>query len=121
MLGIDTCSVGVNTTVNIQNAYYIPELLDWADDVGIHYHSLNLLVLPAYLSLSNVMPGYVKPTIEKLKTYKDQSKVQHIIDCLEQSNPTDGDEFFSYMDYKDKIRNEKFSESHPEVSAILKK
>lgn len=121
MLGIDTCSVGINTTVNIQNAYYIPELLDWADEVGIHYHSLNLLVLPTYLSLSNVMPSYVKPTIEKLKTYKDQSKVQHIIDCLEQSNPTDGDEFFSYMDYKDKIRNEKFSESHPEVSAILKK
>jgi len=113
--------VGINTTVNIQNVYYIPELLDWVESLHLSYHSLNVLDDPYFMSIHSVVPSFIEPTITKLKTYKDQSKVQHIIDCLEQSTTTSGDELFAYMDHKDNIRRQDFTKSHPEVSAILKK
>lgn len=121
MIDQPSCQVGINTTVNIQNVYYIPELLDWAESLNLSYHSLNVLDDPYFMSIHSVVPSFIEPTITKLKKYKDQSKVQHIIDCLEQSTTTSGDELFAYMDHKDNIRRQDFTKSHPEVSAILKK
>ena len=112
---LPNCSIGINTTVNIQNVYYLPELLEWAKTTQISYHHLNVLNSPKFLSIYSLVPSFKELVIDKLETVDNQD-IQRILNIVRNSSISDGKEFREFMQHKDKIRKDNFAASHPEVA-----
>jgi MoaA/NifB/PqqE/SkfB family radical SAM enzyme len=112
---LPNCSIGINTTVNIQNVYYLPELLEWAKTTQISYHHLNVLNSPEFLSIYSLVPSFKELVIDKLETVDNQD-IQRILNIVRNSSISDGKEFREFMQHKDKIRKDNFAASHPEVA-----
>jgi MoaA/NifB/PqqE/SkfB family radical SAM enzyme len=110
--------LGINTTVSIQNVFYLPELLSWLDQKQIDHHHFNVLNFPAHLSVQNLTPTAKNLVLKKLKSCND-NRLDMIINFVEQSITSDGKEFCLFMKNKDQLRNENFAISHPEIAEAM--
>jgi organic radical activating enzyme len=110
--------IGVNTTVNIQNVFYLPELLAWLDTKQLDHHYFNILHTPHFLSIFNMTLDAKHLVLSKLKSCNDQ-RLTSIITTIEQAETCDGKEFVKYMQHKDLLRKENFKSSHPEIAQAM--
>jgi MoaA/NifB/PqqE/SkfB family radical SAM enzyme len=110
----------VISTVSNLNIFYIPELLNELEHMNLPWF-LNTLDHPNYYAIVNLPVAVKSKVIEKLKTYKDVSKIQFLINMLE--NPEDlscWEKFKFWTREKDTYRKESFAKTYPEFYAILK-
>ena len=118
----NTLKIGVNTTVNIQNVLYLPELIDWFNQQELDYH-LNTLQEPTYLSIEQLTARAKELVLDKLiradLTEKDKSKLTDVITRIQQSTGSDGKMFCKKIKEKDIIRNENFSISHNDIANAM--
>lgn len=117
-------TLGVSITVNIQNIYYIPELISWLLDQGINDYYFNLLHHPTYLAIGN-LPESARPTVvAKLKNSKlpaeHQQQMEFLINLVSNiTYPGSSEEFKKHTAILDQLRKESFAEVHPEIAELM--
>jgi len=115
--------LGVSITVNIQNVLYLPELVEWINQQGIDHYFFNILLGPEYLSIDQLTPQAKQLVLDRLTRCQlsntDQDRLQFVIECVQNSITSDGQEFCQHMQAKDRLRNENFVLTHKEIALAM--
>lgn len=111
-------------TVNIQNVYYLDELLAWADTKNFGSIYFNLLQSPSHMCISHMTPSAKELVLSKLKTTfwtsdKYQKEIDSLIKFIESGPGSNGTEFLNKMKITDKYRKQSFLESHTEIAQAM--
>jgi MoaA/NifB/PqqE/SkfB family radical SAM enzyme len=107
-------------TVGSLNVYYLPETLTELERLGLPSF-LNTVFGPDYYGIEHLPIAIKSKVVEKLQTYKDITKVQFVINML-QNTPENLDvwnEFKFWTKEKDAYRKESFAEVCPEYYKII--
>jgi sulfatase maturation enzyme AslB (radical SAM superfamily) len=122
----NSCSsleVGVSITVNIQNIYYLPELITWLKHKGVTHYYYNWLSRPDWLNLDSLTITAKNMVIEKLSSTKftgeDQHKLNAVISKVSKSSTSDGRKFCEEMKKLDLIRSQTFNLTHKEIAEAM--
>lgn len=111
-------------TVNIQNVYYLDELLAWADTKGFDNIYFNMLHSPDHMSIQQMTPAAKDLVLNKLKTTFWTSKfyqkeIDNVIRFIENGPGSDGKEFLRRMKQTDNYRNQSFKDTHLEIALAM--
>ena len=111
-------------TINIQNVYYLDELLAWADTKGFGSIYFNMLHSPEHMNIQNMTPAAQELVINKLKTTfwrtdKYQQEIDNVIKFIELGQGNDGAEFLRQMKRTDAYRKQNFADTHPEIARVM--
>jgi MoaA/NifB/PqqE/SkfB family radical SAM enzyme len=111
-------------TINIQNVYYLDELLDWADTKHFGSIYFNMLHSPERMSIQHMTPEARELVLNKLKTTfwkstKHQQEIVNVIKFIENGAGSDGKEFCRQMKQTDEYRKQNFMLTHPEIAQAM--
>lgn len=111
-------------TVNIQNVYYLDELLAWADTKPFDSIYFNMMHAPEELSIAYMTPEAIELVLNKLKSIFwggkfYQQEINNIIQFIENGPGSDGSEFLSKMKRTDDYRKQNFMDTHPEIAKAM--
>jgi len=107
-------------TVNMQNIFYIPELLDFLHPFGWTIH-FNLLTEPKQCSIENITVETQQEILNKFqKSHYLPHYLSSLIHSIENIEPGDGSGFRSWIAEKDRTRTPKYSEVHPEMAKLMR-
>lgn len=111
-------------TVNIQNVYYLDELLDWADTKNFGDVFFNMLHSPMEMSIQNLTPDAKNLVINKLQSVEWKSKkykkeIDNVIQFINNGSGSDGRQFKNKMMITDKYRGQNFKDTHPEIAQAM--
>ena len=118
-------SFGIFTTVSIQNVFYIPEIINWYETKKFDSLLFNVLSSPAQLSITNMTDSLAMLVLNKLRTLDSgqikKYKIENIINLIETSNTEKNsiEPFVKFMLKLDKMRNQQFEISHPEIANAI--
>lgn len=103
-------------TVNIQNVYYLPELIDWANTQNFSESlTFNILRLPAELSIHNLPKAVKEVVANKLSKYPVLNPVLNYMF----RDPTASVNVFEYLTRLDQNRKVSYFQTHKEFAKIL--
>lgn len=105
------------TTINIQNVYYLPELLDWANNLNVTV-LLSNLNNPRCLDIDKMTPVAKRIVVDKLSQHPDP-RLKDIAHRVSKSSGSDGKEFLEYMLGLDQQRQQNFASSHQEIASAM--
>lgn len=121
-VNIDVC---VCVTVNTLNIYYMPEIVEYMDTLGIHYY-VNFLHGPPYYNVRNIREDVKQKIVDKYAKYEPrnvqtQENLQKVLSFMKGHISTKGhwDEFINYTKAKDEYREENFSLTFPEWNGVI--
>lgn len=111
-------------TINIQNVYYLDELLTWADTKEFGSIYFNMLHSPNHMSIQYMTPEAQELVLNKLKTtfwttIKHQQEIDRVIKFIELGQGSDGAEFLRQMKQTDAYRKQNFADTHPEIARAM--
>jgi MoaA/NifB/PqqE/SkfB family radical SAM enzyme len=111
-------------TVNIQNVYYLDELLAWADTKNFGSIYFNLLQSPSHMCVSHMTETAKELVLNKLKTTfwtsdKYQKEIDSLIKFIESGPGADGQEFLTKMKITDEYRKQSFLDTHYEIAKAM--
>ena len=111
-------------TINIQNVYYLDELLAWADTKGFGSVYFNMLQSPERMNIQRMTPQAQELVLNKLKTHfwtstKYQQEIDNVIRFIENGTGSDGTEFVKNMKQTDAYRKQNFLDTHPEIARAM--
>lgn len=114
-------------TVNVQNVYYLDQVIDWFETKQFNKLIFNLLDQPKILSITSINNDLLDVTISQLEKIPVDKRIRYsvnsIIDLLkhEKNSVESLDQLADYMLKLDSIRNQKFSQTHSEIANIIYK
>lgn len=124
---LSNMKLSIFPTLNLQNIYYLPELIDWAENRNFDSINLNLLDTPKYLSIMHMESELTDLVVKKLSKIDIKRQIKHninnIIKLLTRETKR-GDYMNQTRDYMlrlDRIRNQNFANSHKEIADIVYK
>ena len=106
-------------TVSILNIYYVPEILERLDNLGLPSF-LNNINGPDYYDIQYLPWTIKQAVIEKLKQFSDVNRIKFLINTL--NNPEDlkhWEDFKFWTRAKDEYRKENFAQTYPEFYHII--
>jgi hypothetical protein len=111
-------------TVNIQNVYYLDELLEWADTKPFDSIYFNMMHSPDHMSIQYMTTDAKVLVLDKLKSifWKSefyQQEINNIIKFIEHGPGSDGAEFLFKMQRTDAHRKQNFMDTHPEMAKVM--
>jgi MoaA/NifB/PqqE/SkfB family radical SAM enzyme len=107
-------------TVSILNVYYLPELIDWAEQNGMNYY-FNMLERPYHFNI-RILPEWAKKKIKDKLTRKEFEPVLNLMGEEAAEDAKYFDHFFALNIAEiDKRRGESFIKTFPELYSILKR
>lgn len=111
-------------TINIQNVFYLDELLDWADTKKFGSIYFNMLHSPDHMSIQNMTPAAQELVLTKLKTTfwktaKYSQEIDNVIKFIQNGQGSDGSEFLRQMKQTDAYRKQNFMDTHPEIAKAM--
>ncbi len=111
-------------TINIQNVYYLDELLAWADTKPFDSVYFNMLHSPDHMSVQRMTPAAKELVLNKLKTTFWQSttyaqEIDNVIKFIENGPGSDGKEFLQKMKQTDEYRKQNFMDTHTEIAKAM--
>jgi MoaA/NifB/PqqE/SkfB family radical SAM enzyme len=111
-------------TINIQNVYYLDELLAWADTKPFGSVYFNMLHSPDHMSIQHMTTAAQQLVLNKLKTTfwtskQYQREIDNVIKFIENGSGSDGREFLEKMQRTDTYRKQNFSNTHPEIAGAM--
>ena len=111
-------------TINIQNVYYLDELLAWADTKGFGSVYFNMLQSPKRMSIQRMTPQAQELVLNKLKTTfwttdRYQREIDSVIKFIEIGAGSDGTDFVKHMKQTDAYRKQDFRDTHPEIAQAM--
>jgi MoaA/NifB/PqqE/SkfB family radical SAM enzyme len=123
-LGYPNITTQLCFTINIQNVYYLDELLAWADTKGFGSIYFNMLHSPDHMSVQYMTATAKELVINKLKTTfwastKYQQEIDNVINFIELGQGSDGKEFLRQMKQTDSYRKQNFADTHPEIARAM--
>ena len=116
--------VGVVVTVNIQNVFYLPELIVWLLDQGISDYDFNMLYKPVWANVKQLTPQAKQLVINKLTNSgldsRHLARLNYVLDTIQKSQSTsDGQDFVKNIQLVDRVRNQNFASVHPEIAEAM--
>jgi MoaA/NifB/PqqE/SkfB family radical SAM enzyme len=111
-------------TINIQNVYYLDELLEWAEAKEFGSIYFNMLHSPDHMSIQRMTPEAQELVLNKLKTTfwktdKHHAEIENVIRFIENGAGSDGTEFLEKMQRTDAYRKQNFMDTHPEIAKAM--
>jgi len=111
-------------TINIQNVYYLDELLAWADTKNFGSIYFNMMHSPDHMSIQYMTPAAKELVLNKLKTTfwsskSYQEEIDSVINFIEAGPGSDGSEFLFKMQQTDEYRKQCFTDTHPEIARAM--
>jgi len=111
-------------TVNIQNIFYIDELLSWAETKNFGDIYFNMLHSPNHMSIQFMTPTAKKLVIDKFKSIdwtskQYQNEVNNIIQFIQNGPGSDGRYFLEKMQRADGYRKQNFKDTHLEIALAM--
>lgn len=111
-------------TVNIQNVYYLDELLAWADTKHFDNIFFNMLHSPEHMSVQYMTPAARTLVLDKLKstfwtTKAYQQEIDNVIKFIELGPGSDGSTFLRKMKQTDAYRKQSFPNTHTEIAVAM--
>ena len=111
-------------TINIQNVYYLDELLAWADTKPWGSVYFNMLHSPNHMSIQYMTPAAKELVLNKLKTTvwttnKYQQEIDNVINFIELGAGSNGKEFLHQMQRTDAYRKQSLTTTHPEIARAM--
>ena len=111
-------------TVNIQNVYYLDELLAWADSKKFGSIYFNMMHSPDHMSIQYMTPAAQELVLSKLRTTSwtnnfYQTEINNIIKFIENGTGSDGKEFLEKMQRTDAYRKQNFKDTHYEIAIAM--
>ena len=111
-------------TINIQNVYYLDELLNWADTKGFGSVYFNMLHSPSHMGVQGMTPAARELVLNKLKltewkTDKYTKEIDNVINFIENGTGSDGAEFMRKMQQTDAYRKQNFADTHPDIARAM--
>ena len=111
-------------TINIQNVYYLDELLAWAEEKEFGSVYFNMLHSPERMSVQYMTAAAKELVLNKLKstfwtTDKYQQEIDNVITFIENGPGSDGTEFCRQMKQTDAYRKQNFMDTHPEIAQTM--
>ena len=111
-------------TINIQNVYYLDELLAWADTKSFGSIYFNMMHSPDHMSVQYMTPKAKDLVLNKLKTTfwttaNYQREIDSVINFIEAGPGSDGSEFLFKMKLTDDYRKQSFTDTHPEIARAM--
>lgn len=114
--------LSIFATVSVQN---LDRLIDWVETKRFNSLNLNLLETPDFLSITKMNQELSEVIIRQLSKI-DRSKlekynIQTFIELIKQHKHSSNmiDKLVKYIIKLDKIRNQDFSQTHPEIAEII--
>lgn len=120
-------SLGIFVTLNVQNVYYIEQLIDWYETKQFDSFNFSLLEEPSFLSVKAMNQELVNVIVNRLKQIPTEKinryGIESFIQKLENKtvSPESIDQLKQYMLKLDTIRNQNFALTHPEIASIIYK
>jgi len=114
---------GVNvylyTTVNIQNVYYMDEILSWSDSYNLEVLYNHVREESTYpWSLGRLSKQAKQSIVDKFKNHKDQ-RLSYIGNLVENTEISNSEYFIQAVERYDQIRKEQFTKSHKEFAQLM--
>ena len=111
-------------TVNIQNVYYLDELLKWAETKNFGSIYFNMMHSPDHMSIQYMTPAAQELVLNKLQnhfwtTSLYQREINGIIKFIKNGKGSNGIEFCSRMKRTDEYRKQNFLLTHPEIAEAM--
>ena len=111
-------------TINIQNVYYLDELLAWAETKRFGDIYFNMMHSPEYMNIQNMTPTAQELVLNKLKTTfwtskHYQQEIDNVIKFIENGQGSDGKRFLFEMQRTDAYRKQNFMDTHPEIARAM--
>jgi len=119
----DKLSTQICMTINIQNVYYLPELMAWVGAQHFDNVYFNMLHDPSHMSISRMTPAAVELVIDRLSKaefhplYK--MEIMRIIQFIKNGAGSDGREFLIKMQTTDNYREQSFLSTHKEIAVAM--
>jgi sulfatase maturation enzyme AslB (radical SAM superfamily) len=109
--------LSIYPVINIQNVYYIDELIAWAAQHDLQI-DVEYLHSPSWLSITNLTSQAKELIIAKFADH-NHPLIQSIITKIKMSTGSDGQDFCNQMIKLDSQRNQKFSDHHREIALAM--
>lgn len=111
-------------TVNIQNVYYLDELLRWADTKNFDSIFFNLLQSPSHMSIANMTDEAKELVISKLEktawsSNSYQKEIESLLKFIKTGTGSDGKFFVYKMKIADQYRKQNFLTTHTEIAEAM--
>jgi len=110
-------------TINVQNVYYIDELLAWAGTKNFGSIHWNMMHSPNHMSIQYMTEQARELVLSKLKTHSwavlFRKEIDAVIKFIENGPGSDGKDFFTRMKQTDLYRNQNFADTHPEIADAM--
>lgn len=110
-------------TVNIQNIYYLDQLLAWADTKNFTSVYFNMMHDPYEMNIQHMTPAAQLLVINKLKSViwptKYKQEINNLITFINNGPGSDGTEFMKKMRRMDEYRDQTFLDTHTEIAQAM--
>lgn len=110
-------------TVNIQNVYYLDELLAWADGKNFTSIYFNMMHSPDDMNIQHMTPEAQALVINKLNSViwpaRHRQEIKNLIAFINNGTGSDGVSFVKKMKRTDEYRNQNFADTHPEIAHAM--
>jgi len=111
-------------TINVQNVYYIDELLEWAITKKFNDIFFNMLHNPKHMSIQHMTDEAKALVINKLesthwRSSKFSDEIKKIVNFIKNGTGSDGKEFLERMQLADNYRKQNFKDTHPEIANAM--
>jgi len=116
-LNLPNLNIYIMPTVNIQNVFYMPELLEWATSLKLNT-TFNYLEAPMAFNIDYLTTECKQLVVEKYKRYS-HPELDAIAIRIENSKGSDGIMFVNEVTRLDGIRSQSFQKTHPEVAKAM--
>ena len=117
--------LSVFSTVNIQNVFYLDQLIDWFETKNFNALTFNLLEKPDYLSITHMNQELSELVIEKLsqidQTRLEKYNLRSFLELIKHHKHSSNmiDTLAASVIKLDKIRNQNFFQTHTEIAEII--
>lgn len=124
---LSNMTLSVFVTVNVQNIYYLDQILDWYESKKFDWIKFSLLENPIFLNISSMDRDLTQLVIEKLsqinEARRNKYNINLLIDKLKNNKCSTEhlDQLAKFMLDLDKVRNQNFYYSHREIADIIYK
>ena len=111
-------------TVNVQNVFYLDELLQWADSQPFDTIYFNMLHSPDHMSIQKMTESAQKLVLDKLQSviwWNDfyAQEIRNVISFIKNGSGSNGETFLKKMQQTDQYRKQSFITTHNEIAKAM--
>lgn len=116
-LNLPNLTINLMPTINIMSVYYMDEVYEWATNHNFKLFASNL-TSPLEFGLNNLTKAAQDLIVEKFQ-YHPWSEMQNVVNLIKSTPPSTGKSFIEKIKWFDSVRQENFSNSHPEIAKAM--